>query len=130
MTLLFYYSIMFLVFIHSYMDGNGRMGRFLMNAMLASGGYPWTIIQLSGREPYMTALEEASVHGRIKPFTEFVRGEIKCSQKWIRNTRLPSKAKTMLSYFIPTRKTAAIGLSAYLFPSAPLGATQLKKPSL
>ncbi|MCF0038687.1 Fic family protein [Dyadobacter fanqingshengii] len=26
------------VFIHPYMDGNGRMARFLMNAMLASGG--------------------------------------------------------------------------------------------
>jgi hypothetical protein len=31
------------VYIHPYMDGNGRMGRFLMNLMLASGGYPWTI---------------------------------------------------------------------------------------
>ncbi|MFZ3279359.1 MAG: Fic family protein, partial [Candidatus Sulfotelmatobacter sp.] len=33
-----------LVYIHPYMDGNGRMGRFLMNLMLASGGYPWTIV--------------------------------------------------------------------------------------
>ncbi|WP_366635422.1 Fic family protein [Aquisalimonas sp.] len=29
--------------IHPYPDGNGRMGRFTMNAMLASGGYPWTV---------------------------------------------------------------------------------------
>jgi Fic family protein len=27
-------------FIHPYMDGNGRMARFLMNLMMASGGYP------------------------------------------------------------------------------------------
>lgn len=64
------------VFIHPYMDGNGRMGRFLMNAMLASGGYPWTIIRLERRKLYMAALEEASVNGRISPFAEFVRGEM------------------------------------------------------
>ena len=38
------------VFIHPYMDGNGRMGRFLMNMMLASGGYPWTVIPVEERK--------------------------------------------------------------------------------
>jgi hypothetical protein len=28
-------------YIHPYPEGNGRMARFLMNAMLAAGGYPW-----------------------------------------------------------------------------------------
>jgi hypothetical protein len=28
-------------FIHPYMDGNGRMARFPMNFMMASGGCPW-----------------------------------------------------------------------------------------
>jgi Fic family protein len=28
----------FFVYIHPYMDGNGRMDRFLMNLMMASGG--------------------------------------------------------------------------------------------
>jgi len=62
----------FFVYIHPYMDGNGRMGRFLMNAMLASGGYPWTIIRQETREEYMAALEEASVHKNIKHFAEFL----------------------------------------------------------
>ena len=60
------------VYIHPYMDGNGRMGRFLMNAMLASGGYPWTVIPVEQRAKYMAALEEASVNQNIGPFTDFI----------------------------------------------------------
>lgn len=62
------------VYIHPYMDGNGRMGRFLMNLMLASGGYPWTVIPLEQRNAYMAALEEASVRQDIEPFAEFLAG--------------------------------------------------------
>jgi hypothetical protein len=69
----------FFVNIHPYFDGNGRMGRFLMNAMLASGGYAWTVIPLDQRTRYMNALEAASVGQDIRPFAEFlaelVRGE-------------------------------------------------------
>lgn len=60
------------VFIHPYMDGNGRMGRFIMNLMLASGGYPWTVIPVQQRSKYMKSLEEASVHLNILPFVEFL----------------------------------------------------------
>ncbi|WP_293888542.1 MULTISPECIES: Fic family protein [unclassified Sphingobacterium] len=60
------------VFIHPYMDGNGRIGRFLMNAMLASGGYPWTVIPVERRGEYMQALEKASVDQDIAPFAAFV----------------------------------------------------------
>jgi len=60
------------VFIHPYMDGNGRMGRFLMNAMLASGGYPWTVIPVEKRDEYMQALEDASVGQHIEPFAKFL----------------------------------------------------------
>jgi len=60
------------VYIHPYTDGNGRIGRFLMNAMLASGGYPWTVVPLAQRDGYMKALEKASVEQNIVPFTEFL----------------------------------------------------------
>ena len=36
-------------YLHPYPDGNGRIARFLMNAMLASGGYPWTVIRVEDR---------------------------------------------------------------------------------
>lgn len=60
------------VFIHPYMDGNGRMGRFLMNTMLASGGYPWTVIPVEKRDEYMHALEQASTEQDISAFAQFL----------------------------------------------------------
>ena len=70
------------VYIHPYMDGNGRMGRFLMNAMLASGGYPWTIVPVERRNEYMAALEEASVNQNIKPFSNFLGSLVRGSRKF------------------------------------------------
>lgn len=65
------------VFIHPYFDGNGRIGRFLMNAMLASGGYPWTIVRMKRRDAYLAALEGASSEGDIKPLAKFLAGEMR-----------------------------------------------------
>jgi len=61
-------------YIHPYPDGNGRLARFLMNVMLASGGYPWMIIRIEGRSNYMSALEVASTENDIGPFTTFIAG--------------------------------------------------------
>ena len=59
-------------YIHPFSDGNGRVARFLMNAMLASDGYPWTVIRTEERDRYMSALEAASVEQDIGPFAAFV----------------------------------------------------------
>ncbi len=69
------------VFIHPYMDGNGRMGRFIMNLMLASGGYPWTVIPLERRAEYMNSLEDASVHQNILPFVQLLGSLVNASLK-------------------------------------------------
>ena len=60
------------VYIHPYFDGNGRMGRFLMNVMMASGGYPWTVVPLERRTEYMAALEQASVMQDIASFASLL----------------------------------------------------------
>jgi len=69
----------FFVYIHPYIDGNGRIARFMMNTMLASGNYPWTVIPVERRTDYMRALEEASVNGNIEPFTFFISELVKLS---------------------------------------------------
>lgn len=64
------------VFIHPYMDGNGRIGRFLMNSLFASGGFPWTIVSVAHREQYLKALEKASVEQDIRLFAKFILSEM------------------------------------------------------
>lgn len=54
------------------MGGNGRIGRLLMNLMLPSGGYPWTVIPVEERDSYLNALEQASVNQNIEPFAKFI----------------------------------------------------------
>ena len=64
------------VYLHPYFDGNGRMARFLMNVMLASGSYPWTVIKLDKREKYMSALEKASAGNDITDFAKFIGEQV------------------------------------------------------
>jgi len=70
-------------YIHPFPDGNGRMARFVMNAMLASGGYPWTVIRVEDRNTYMGALESASVDQDIAPFARFVAERVQRSQEQV-----------------------------------------------
>jgi hypothetical protein len=64
-------------YIHPYPDGNGRMARFLMNVMLASSGYPWTVIRLRDRKPYLAALDSASIETNVGPFTTLIRQRVR-----------------------------------------------------
>ncbi len=68
-------------YIHPYPDGNGRMARFLMNVMLASGGFPWTVIRVRDRKAYLGALDRASIDMDIKPFAAFVVQRVRWSLK-------------------------------------------------
>ena len=92
-------------YIHPYPDGNGRRARFVMNAMLASGGYPWTVIQAENRAAYLSALESASIDQDIAPFARFAAE--RCDGRWsrlrdrwrrvARQPEAPGAAKTRLA---------------------------------
>jgi fido (protein-threonine AMPylation protein) len=64
-------------YIHPYPDGNGRMTRFLMNVMLASGGYPWTVIRMRDRKAYLAALDRASIDVDLGPFTTLIAQRVR-----------------------------------------------------
>ena len=66
------------------------MGRFLMNAMLASGGYPWTVIPVESRDEYMQTLEESSVRQNIEPFAKFLGDLVSERMKGNNAAELPS----------------------------------------
>ncbi len=54
--------------IHPFGDGNGRVGRLLMNALLARNGFPMINITYTRRRRYYRALELASTGGDARPF--------------------------------------------------------------
>jgi Fic family protein len=68
------------------MDGNGRIGRLLMNTMLASGGYSWTVIPVERRTEYFAALDAASVEEDIVPLTTFLATCLMASEAYAEQT--------------------------------------------
>jgi Fic family protein len=59
-------------YVHPFPDGNGRTARFVMNALLAGGGYPWTVIHVEVQRDYLEALNTASIDQNVGPFADFI----------------------------------------------------------
>lgn len=51
-----------------------------MNARLASGGYPWTVIRVEDRAAYL-ALDRASMDIKIEPFARFIAERVRRSMR-------------------------------------------------
>ncbi|GFU53799.1 protein adenylyltransferase Fic [Nephila pilipes] len=67
-----------LVYIHSFVDGNGRTARLLMNLILMKNGYPPVIIRKQDRSIYFNALQLAN-EGDIRPFIRYIAHCTKCT---------------------------------------------------
>ncbi len=56
--------------IHPFEDGNGRVGRFLINVILINNGYPPLIVRKTSRAAYMDSLKafDNGYHDKLKRF--------------------------------------------------------------
>jgi len=58
--------------IHPFSDGNGRLGRLLMNRILHSRGFPMINIPKRSKVEYFISLRRAHEEGGIRPFMELL----------------------------------------------------------
>ncbi|MFA5634954.1 MAG: Fic family protein [Anaerovoracaceae bacterium] len=69
------------VFIHPFIDGNGRLARLLMNTSLIQDGYMPAVIAPVLRQEYISLLERA--HRDDRPFVDFIAERVLESEKEI-----------------------------------------------
>ena len=67
------------VFVHPFIDGNGRLSRLLMNTALIQDGYMMAIIPPVLRQEYIALLEQA--HRDDRPFMDFIAERVLETEK-------------------------------------------------
>lgn len=58
--------------VHPFVDGNGRVGRLLMNFILRKNGYPMVNFPNARKREYYAALRRGQVDGDLRPFLELI----------------------------------------------------------
>ena len=69
--------------IHPFSDGNGRVGRLLMHAMLLKMGFPPALIRENSRRLYYTYLRKAQLEGDYSLLEDFLMDAVLESYKLI-----------------------------------------------
>jgi len=88
-------------FIHPFADGNGRVGRAILNYFLIINGHPPLIVYNDDKRGYYSALQEYDETEEIAPLFEFLRQQ--CEKTWAKTLALSNgsaqKRKGLSDFF-------------------------------
>jgi excisionase family DNA binding protein len=93
------------VAIHPFDDGNGRVGRLLMNLLLIKYGYCLTVIKTADRRRYYDSLKKAD-HDNYKSLVNFIARCVEQSLDMYLGAVEPSEPKTKLLSLAEASKLA------------------------
>ncbi|MHB8632550.1 MAG: Fic family protein [Thermoplasmatota archaeon] len=65
---------------HPFVDGNGRVGRLLLNFILRRHGYPMITIPSKTKRRYYAALQQGQTKGNLRPFVELMLDEYRANR--------------------------------------------------
>ena len=60
------------VTIHPFLDGNGRLGRLLLNLVVLQAGLPWVTVRSDERTPFFRSIERAQEDQDTQPYVRFL----------------------------------------------------------